>query len=573
MAATDFQVVGRNPKALFTLKIHRGEGMALLAMNWKQGTPPDDFVGFSISYMEPGGDRFFVLRNRVSFAGAGGGVDPVSRPTNLSPIQKFRWVHFPRNAELTGKFRYRVVPVFMNATDDLSYGEAQEASLELRRETYPDVLNVTFTRGFVSSQAFVDRYASKAPIATLLPAQADAGLTFKQTHPEAGEALAWMGFEASNAIFELLDQAIADADAQVEVVAYDLNEPEIVARLVQLGARLRVIIDDDGAHGHAESAEAQAEKRLVASAGRANVKRHHMNKLQHNKTIVVDGPNTRAVVCGSTNFSWRGLFVQANNAVVLRGEGPVKAFRAAFQAYWDNDKASGFGKTPPAQFTALGLTGVDASVAFSPHAKSNAVLSTVAEDIGHNSTSSVFYSLAFLGQTKTGPLLPAIQKITDDEGIFVYGMADKPVGGLSLRTPNGNLAPVSPSALRKNVPEPFKSEPSGGGGNRMHHKFVVIDFDKPSARVYLGSYNFSQPADMSNGENLLLVKDRRVAVAYMVEALRLFDHYHFRLKQQDAKTAKRQLVLTRPPRKPGDAPWWRESYTTPSKIRDRELFA
>jgi len=43
------------------------------------------------------------------------------------------------------------------------------------------------------------------------------------------------------------------------------------------------------------------------------------------------------------------------------------------------------------------------------------------------------------------------------------------------------------------VPEPFKSEPSGGG-TRMHHKFTVIDFDKPTARVYLGSYNFSTPA-------------------------------------------------------------------------------
>ena len=46
----------------------------------------------------------------------------------------------------------------------------------------------------------------------------------------------------------------------------------------------------------------------------------------------------------------------------------------------------------------------------------------------------------------------------------------------------------------------------------MHHKFVVIDFDKPTARVYMGSYNFSTPADTKNGENLLLIRDRRIAV-------------------------------------------------------------
>lgn len=142
-----------------------------------------------------------------------------------------------------------------------------------------------------------------------------------------------------------------------------------------------------------------------------------------------------------------------------------------------------------------------------------------------------------------------------------------------MQRPDGNVEPVHPSALKKNVPEPFKSEPSGGGGNRMHHKFVVIDFDKPTARVYLGSYNFSSTADTKNGENPLLVADRRIAVAYTVEALRLFDHYHFRLKQQDAKTARRQLVLSKAPRRSSDVPWWEEDYTSPSKIRDRELFA
>ena len=59
------------------------------------------------------------------------------------------------------------------------------------------------------------------------------------------------------------------------------------------------------------------------------------------------------------------------------------------------------------------------------------------------------------------------------------------------------------------MPEPFKSEPTGGTGTRMHHKFTVIDFDKPTARVYLGSYNFSTPADLKNGENLVVVSASR----------------------------------------------------------------
>jgi phosphatidylserine/phosphatidylglycerophosphate/cardiolipin synthase-like enzyme len=570
--AGEFQVSGENAAAPFTLKLHRGDGMTLVAMNWKGGTPPADFVGFAIEYKEPGGDRFFALKNRLGFRGADGKVNAQTLSTSLSPIQKFRWVHFPRNAELEGAFIYRATPVFMNDADELSYGEAQEAAIELRRETYPGLLNVTFTRGFVSSQAFVDRYESVGDISTLLPAKESVnGLTFTPTHPKAEEALAWMGFEARSAIIEVLDQAIADQKAQVRVVAYDLKEPEVVTRLEKLGKRLKVIIDDSKDHGEDGSIENQAAERLVTSAGAENVKRQHMLTLQHNKTIVVDGPKGRKVVCGSTNFSWRGFFVQANNAMVLQGDSAVKPFLAAFEDYW-SQKPKDFGDTASAEWSDLGLTGIDARVAFSPHSSSNALLKTIADDIGEKTTSCLFFSLAFLYQTP-GPILDAISKVSDNDDIFVYGISDRKVGGLDLQKPDGNISPVFPAALAKNVPEPFSAEPTGGGGIRMHHKFVVIDFDKPTARVYLGSYNFSSPADIKNGENLLLIRDRRIAVSYVVEALRIFDHYHFRVTQQEAKKASKQLVLAKPPRNSGETPWWDEDYTNARKIRDRELFA
>lgn len=42
------------------------------------------------------------------------------------------------------------------------------------------------------------------------------------------------------------------------------------------------------------------------------------------------------------------------------------------------------------------------------------------------------------------------------------------------------------------------------------------------------SYNFSVPADQKKGENLLMIKNRAVATSYMIEAVRLYDHYRFR---------------------------------------------
>lgn len=571
----DFQVEGRNAQAPFTLKVHRGDGMALIAMNWKRGKPPKDFVGFAIEYMEPGGDRYFALKNRITFPGPSGSVNPNRLTTRLSPIQKFRWVHFPRNAELAGAFTYRVTPVFMDAEDVLSYGEPQVAALELRRETYPGKLNVTFTRGFVSSQAFVDKYVDEQHgMQTLIPASAPEGLDFVPTHPKAKQALAWMGFEARHAILQVLDEAIADTTAQVEVVAYDLSEREVYLRLRKLGQRLRIIIDDSGEHGHDDSGESIAARRLKQAG--AQVKRHHMSGLQHNKTIAIDGKRCKAVVCGSTNYTWRGLFVQNNNALIVRGAKPVKVFRRAFADYWANDRAKGFGITPSADgWTDLGLKGVDAKVTFSPHSQANAVLDSIADDVLQGTTSSLLYSLAFIAQTK-GSIREAITKITANKKVFVYGMADRKVSGIELHTPDGNEPPVFPAALSKHLPEPFKSEPSGlshgGMGTRMHHKFIVIDFDQPTARVYLGSYNFSKPADVKNGENLVLIKDRRVATAYMIEALRIFDHYHFRVAQQQAKKAKRKLQLRKPPRKAGDEAWFEEDFRDARKVRDRVVF-
>jgi phosphatidylserine/phosphatidylglycerophosphate/cardiolipin synthase-like enzyme len=334
--------------------------------------------------------------------------------------------------------------------------------------------------------------------------------------------------------------------------------------------RLKIIIDDSATHGQTKSAETQAARKLAASAGTANVKRQHLRKLQHNKTIVVDGPTVKKVVCGSTNFSWRGFFVQSNNAMVLEGATAVKLFLAAFENYWNNEDT--FGDTDSAKLKPLSLNNIDAKVAFSPHSAANAMLDTIAHDVGSKTTSCLFYSLAFLFQTR-GAIRNAIKKVTEDKDIFVYGISDKDVGGIDLQKPDGNVAPVFPAALVKNVPEPFSAEPKGGGGNRMHHKFIVVDFDKPTARVYLGSYNFSEPADNDNGENLLLIRDRRVAVSYTIEALRIFDHYHFRVAQQEARKARTKLQLAKPPRKAGERPWWDEHFRNAHKIRDRELFA
>lgn len=559
----DYLANGTNAAAKFTLKVHRGEGMALLAMNWKHGQPPDDFVGFGIQYREPGSPFFLTARNRLNFDGTPNPNGDRSFPTLAAPVQKFRWIVFPFNADLPGKFDFKVTPIFMDENGMLGEGESQIASLALATETYPGKLNITFTRGYVTSQAFVDRYESSGKIATLLPRKAADGPGFVPTHPKADEALAWMGFEARREILALLDAAIADPGAKVSVVAYDLSERLVIEKFEALGARLRIIIDDSGEHKEPHSGEAQAQARLVASG--AQIKRQHMGRLQHNKTIVVDGAVKRGVY-GSTNFTWRGFYVQSNNAILVTGADAIKPLLQAFDDYWQQ---SGYKSSESPKWHDLSVAGVDAKVTFSPHNETEATLDDIAHDID-SAQSSVLFSLAFLSQTP-GAASEAVLRAVQGP-LFTYGISDKRTG-VELHKPDGNPAPVYFSRLTGKLPPPFKVEPSTGGGTNMHHKFVVIDFDKPSARVWCGSYNFSYSADCTNGENLLMIKDRKIATAYMVEALRIFDAYHFRVAMDSAKRDGKPMVLRKPPALSGKAPWWKEDWTVQNKIRDRETFA
>ncbi|KAI0129143.1 hypothetical protein BJ170DRAFT_624174 [Xylariales sp. AK1849] len=569
----DFVVHGDNDKALFTLAAYRGEGMCLLAMNWKQDTPPNDLAGFAIEYQEPEGTQFYALTNRISFPDSAGHQGPNALSSRLSPFQTFRWVHFPLNAGIPGTFTYRVTPVFMDVENSLSYGDFQEAGIDIAAETYPGELNICFTRGFISSQAFVDRFGTNGGVGTILPTSANAGLDFKPSDPQEEEtALAWMGFEARSVILGALDAAISDTTAQVRVTAYDFNDPEIVSRLQQLKDRLKIIIDDSGSHKPPTCAESKAAAMLSESAGSGNVQRQHMGDLQHNKTLVVDGEKTQLAIGGSTNFSWRGLYVQNNNTVTLQGASAVKTFTEAFDNLWASpNKTAGFNNTDSAGWTDLEFTNVDAQVTFSPHSSTNAALQDIATDID-STGSSLFYSLAFLYETK-GVIQNAIKNVTAKDGVFVYGLSDKSVGGLDLQLPNGNPPIAFPDNLmQSDLPPPFKAEATGGSGTRLHHKFVVIDFDKPTARVYTGSYNFSTAADTKNGENLFLIRDQRVATSYMIEALAMFDHYQFRDVEAKSKDAGQPIELQKPPANSGEKPWWDEYWTDPRKQHDREMF-
>jgi len=108
----------------------------------------------------------------------------------------------------------------------------------------------------------------------------------------------------------------------------------------------------------------------------------------------------------------------------------------------------------------------------------------------------------------------------------------------------------------------------------------VTDFNLPTAKVFTGSSNLSPSGEKGNGDNLVMIEDQRVATAYAIEALRIFDHLHFRSRMQATKKKglklkkKDPLVLRKPTAISGKPPWFPDYYKAGSqKEQDRLLFS
>lgn len=564
----------------FSMKLWRGERMCLLGFDVDQ--PEPDFVGFAIEVKRPGAATFMPLRNRLAFSYPQPEAVAVNGdkqfPSLQAPFQKFRWIHFPQQLQ-QGSYIYRATKMHMPVDGDPKPGTAIELPISLDPITYANFLDIGFTRNFASSQAYREQFGNDPHV---IPGDGEDGLSFQK---KTSNVYQWLGFEAYDLLFGFLKQALDDPTVHLDVFAYDLDEPDIVGLFKQLGSRLRIIIDNSTqknksgtvkGHGVANSDESHA----AAMLSGAQVRRAHFDGLQHHKVLIAkrNGVPFR-VLAGSTNFSFRGLYIQANNMLVFDAPEVAGFFSQVFDAVFGS--TAGFKNNDLAKnWQTVTLPNLPAiHIAFAPHKNANLSLNPVRGAIDQ-ATSSVFYSVAFLNQMKSGPTKAAFDRLMT-RPIFSYGVVNE-VGGMEIRKPDGTIGLVDFAFLADNAPPPFKAEWSGGQGINIHHKFVVTDFDLPTAKVFTGSSNLAPSGEEGNGDHLIEIDDCRVATSYAIEAVRVFDHLHFRDVMKEAKTPKpknakpaKPLTLRKPTAIGHDPqPWFADYYVANSqRERDRKLFA
>jgi hypothetical protein len=539
---------------------YRGDAAVLLAFNLDQ-EPQDGFAGFAVKCTLPDGHSFF-LKNRLNFQDKiTAATTPEERrailtTTDKAPYQKFRWVDFS-SSRGPGKYTYEVSAMYQKSKN----GDLEpRASVDVALELGPFVsgkLQVGFTRGFVSSQAYVDQFHN-APIRP-------PGKSIDFDTKPFEKQYQWLGFHARVMIFDFLRSCLADPHSTIDVFAYDLDEPDIIGLLTQFGGRLRAFLDDAPLHTKAGALEIDAKEALVKSAGAQNVKSGHFGRFAHSKVFIQkqDGQATR-VLTGSANFSLRGLYVQANNVLVFDDPATTgfyeQAFEQAFNAMHDfaaSEIAEGWIEVPSQPSLP------PFALAFSPHQTAEVSLGRVADAI-KNAESSVLFAVMDL--TGGGAVIDEITALTVNQpSVFSYGVTQS-MAGASVYKPGSTAGILTPFAyLQQNVPAPFSQEISGGAGQVIHDKFVVVDFNAGAPVVFTGSSNLAAGGEKANGDNLIAIRDSAVASIFAVQAVGLVDHFHFRAVMQNA-TDDAPLVLRRDN-------WWKDYYTPGTlKFRDRMLF-
>ena len=255
--------------------------------------------------------------------------------------------------------------------------------------------------------------------------------------------------------------------------------------------------------------------------------------LMHHKFMVVD---QKTVLVSSTNFTPSGFYGDfddpdsrgnANNIVVLESKTLAQTFTTEFNFLWGDgprgETSSRFGINKPQRPPTVTTVGdTEVTVKFSPDSQRT----------DYNQTSNGLIA-RFLGQAQDQINLALFvfseQALADtldqrfQAGVSVKALIDR---GFAFRSFSEGLDLLGVTRLQDceaetnnnpwALPTEFVGVPALPRGDKLHHKLGIIDDNI----VITGSHNWSQSANISNDETLLVLDNPVIAAHYQRE----FDH-------------------------------------------------
>ena len=297
--------------------------------------------------------------------------------------------------------------------------------------------------------------------------------------------------DASNlagSIPEKLIGYINDAQSTIHIASFEFNLTPVAEVLIaahKRGVEVQWVTDDE--YGiEADEEEDHGQFAMLEKAG-IEIKDDGRAALMHNKFWIFDG---QIVWTGSTNITTNGNFRNNNNVIVLQSAEVAKIYEREFQELWDGQSGPRSPSTVDQQ--SVMIDGTPVRVLFAPE---DEVVSQLVPLIESAKSSIRFMAFSFTHDAMGSAVLARAEAGVDVKGIFETRSSETEYSELPVLYCAG--VPVR----------------QDGNPGTFHHKVFVID-DKI---VITGSLNFSNNADESNDENVVVITNSDIAAQYLKE--------------------------------------------------------
>ena len=308
------------------------------------------------------------------------------------------------------------------------------------------------------------------------------------TDPSAGQS----SDDLTGTIPEQLIYRINGAQVSIHIAAFEFDLRPVAEALLaasRQGVEVRWITDDE--YGIEVDDEEGRLFPLMENAA-VEVRADDRVALMHNKFVIFD---RQAVWTGSTNLTENGNFRNNNNVLVIESPEVAAIYEREFEELWRGESGPRSPSTVDEQAVTVKSTPVQ--VLF---AAEDEVMSHLVSLVDGAQESIRFMAFSFTHDELAAAMLDRAEAGLDVKGIFETRGSE---------TPYSELYSLACAGLQVR---------QDGNPRTMHHKVLLID----DRTVVTGSFNFSDNADQSNDENVVILKNSVIARQYLREFERLW---------------------------------------------------
>ena len=294
--------------------------------------------------------------------------------------------------------------------------------------------------------------------------------------------------DLSNTVAAKLIAKINQAQKSIHIASFEFNLTPVAEALIAAknrGVEIRWVTDDE--HGiEADEEDGHGQFEMLEDAG-IEVIDDARTALMHNKFWIFD---QQSVWTGSTNITTNGIFRNNNNVIVLNSPRIASMYQKEFDEMWQGD----FGPRSPSALSQqqTNVNGTPIQIIFAAEDEAMQELIPLIESAQQNIR---FMAFAFTHDGLGDAMLNRAKAGIDIQGIFETRGSE---------TEYSELTKLFCADI------PVRQD---GNARTFHHKVIVID----DQLVITGSLNFSDNADNSNDENIVLISHPEIAELYRQE--------------------------------------------------------